>query len=122
MNKKIPFDFKASLNIPMWHKDFMNVVNEEDVNVFLKQQNENIVKYIKSLKNNDKRDNFLLSLPSLMDRVNGYIIALLAIQGCDKNNLELASTLGEVNFLKTGDKKYLENKTKIILSEKPKRN
>ena len=119
MNKKIPFDFKASLNMPMWHKDFTNVVNEEDVNVLLKQQNENIVKYIKSLKNNDKRDNFLLSLPSIMDRVNGYIIALLAIQGCDKNNLELASTLGEVNFLKTGDKKYLENKTKIILSEKP---
>jgi len=117
--KKIPFDFKASLKTPNWHKDFINITDEEKINIFLNQQNDRIVKYIQSLKDNKKRDVFLLSLPTIKDRANGFVVALLALQKSDKSTFELISTIGEINFLKTGDKKYLGSKTKQILSEKP---
>ena len=117
--KKIPFDFKASLKTPNWHKDFINITDEEKINIFLNQQNDRIVKYIQSLKDNKKRDVFLLSLPTIKDRANGFVVAILALQKSDKSTFELISTIGEINFLKTGDKKYLGSKTKQILSEKP---
>lgn len=117
--KKTPFDFKASLQIPNWHQDFVNVINEEEFDIFLKQQNKNIVQYIQSLENEKKRDTFLLSFLTIKDRVNGYIVALLSLQESDNKNIEIISTLGEVNFLKTGDKQYLQKKTKQALVEKP---
>lgn len=119
MVRKIPFDFKASLNMPNWHKAFTAVIDERFMLDFYEQQEQRIVDYIQSLKNNEKRDNFLLSLPSLKSRLNGFVLVVLTLQNAQKKKIDLVSTLGEVNFLKTGDKQYLENKTTQILTEKP---
>ena len=117
--KNIPFDFKASIDIPNWHKDFDSVIDEKVILEFIKQQEIRIVEYIQLLKNDKKRDLFLLSLPNIRDRLNGYVLAGLSVQNADKKNVNLISTLEEVNFLKTGEKKYLENRKKPTLSEKP---
>ena len=109
--KKIPFDFKASLQIPNWDKDFIAVIDEKEMDIFFGKQNQRIAKYVQSLQNDMTRDIVLLSLPILMDRINSYIVALASVQNSNSLNVHLATTFPEVNFIQTGDKKYLENKT-----------
>lgn len=120
MNKtiSIPYDFRASLSIPNWQDNFVTLVDEKQVDILFNEQDKRIINYIDKLPNNIKRDNFLLSLPLLIQRVNGCIIALIAVEEAKNNSLNLISTLPEVNFILTGDDQYLEAETTRITAEK----
>lgn len=117
--RKIPFDFKASLDLPNWNKDFKWMISEQIVENSYAKQDENIVKYIEKIKNDKKKLNlFLLPINFIRTRIMGLFIAALAVQNSEKESVDLISTLSEVNFLKTGNKKLLKTNTEQIIRGK----
>jgi len=110
MNKtsSTPFDFRSSLLIPNWQDNFITLVDELQIDAICNEQDKRIINYLNNMSNNIKRDNFLLSLPFLIQRINGCIVALFAAEGAKKNSLQLTSVVPYVNFIVTGDKQYLD--------------
>jgi hypothetical protein len=120
MNKlRIPFDFFAAQNMPDWRDNFRWMLSEQDVGMIYKDLDKRLVSFAKGLSEERKKQNlFLLALPVIRSRMLELQLAALTVQAAERAEVDLISSLDEVNFLNTGDERYFTDRSGFELVEK----
>jgi hypothetical protein len=118
-NTKLPFDYFAALTMSGWRDNFRWMLSEDYAETLCEDIDKRINIYAKGLASDRKKQNlFLLALPILRNRIIELQFAALTVQAAEKENIDLVSSLNEVNYLKTGDERYLTSHVGFGLLEK----
>lgn len=105
--------------MPDWREHFRWPLSEVQAAQIGAGLDERIVAFAKNLAVNRKQQNvFLLALPIIRNRLIELQIAALSVQAAEQHDVDLVSTLDEVNYLKTGDEQLLTSKVGFGLVEK----
>jgi hypothetical protein len=116
---KLPFDYFAALKMPGWRDGFRWMLSEAQNMTIFEGLDKRIIAFAKKLSSERKKQNlFLLAIPTIRNRITGLQLAALTVQVAAEENIDLVSSLDEVNYLKTGEGKYLTGRLGFELVEK----
>ncbi|MGR8932921.1 MAG: hypothetical protein ACU837_00855 [Gammaproteobacteria bacterium] len=109
-SKKVPLDFPASLTIENWRDGFSWMLPESVLMQAYQGLDRRIIELAEALAGSGKKQYlYLLAIRLIKLQIQDLLFAALTVQYAVNRHYDLIAGADEVNFIKTGDRRYLRH-------------